>query len=128
MKHAAFLMIFGLTSCQGDETISGYSPANVTWNLESLNGAAFTASANLAFPNEGEIAGKAPCNAYFGKQTAPYPWFALEGLGSTKMACADLEQESAYFTAFAAMTIAEVAGDTLILTNEVGGEMVFRAD
>ncbi|MEY8096764.1 META domain-containing protein [Falsihalocynthiibacter sp. S25ZX9] len=121
-------MLFGLSSCQGDETISGYSATGVTWVLESLNGVAFTASANLTFPGEGEIAGKAPCNAYFGAQTAPYPWFALEDFGSTKMACADMDQESAYFTALAAMTIAEVAGSTLILTNDDGGEMVFKGD
>ena len=121
-------MLLGLGFCQGDETISAYSPEGVTWNLASIDGVAFDSNATITFPKEGEIAGKAPCNSYFGKQSAPYPWFGLKDIGATRMACPDLEQENLFFAALNEMTISEVVGTTMILTNETGGEMVFEAN
>lgn len=121
-------MLLGLTFCQGDETISGYSAPNITWALESLDGKTFAEEASIGFPEEGKIEGNAPCNTFFGSQTAPYPWFKAEGIGATRMACASMAQETAFFAALGNMTIAEVSGDTLILTNDDGGEMVFRAN
>jgi heat shock protein HslJ len=43
------------------------------------------------------------------------------------MACPDLALESEFFDALEGMTLAEVAGDTLILSNSVGRKLVFVA-
>jgi heat shock protein HslJ len=110
-----------------DETVSGHGGQGMTWVLHSIDGAPFTARATLTFPEEGRFAGEAPCNRYSGEQTVPYPWFAAERLVSTKRACPDLAAETRYLRALEDMTLAEIAGDTLLLTNDAGREMVFRA-
>ena len=56
----------------------------------------------------------------------PYPWIKIENIAATKRACPDLAAESAYFTSLQAMTLSEVLGDVLILSNDEGDEMVFR--
>lgn len=111
-----------------DETVSGYAGTEVTWVLETINHTPFPHRATLTFPEEGRIAGEAPCNSYFAVQTVPYPWFETGPIGSTKRACPNLKSEATYFEALAAMTLSEVAGPTLILSNEAGGQMVFKAE
>lgn len=111
-----------------DETISGYSDTSVTWRLTELDGTPFTAPATVAFPEEGEVTGKGPCNAFTAAQTLPYPWIAIEGIAATRRACPDLDAETAYFAALEAMTLVEVGGDVLILSTTEGRQMAFVAD
>ena len=74
----------------------------------------------------GKISGQAPCNRYFATQSTPYPWFEAGPIGATRMACASLSADTVFFTALSDMTLAEVVGDTLILSNDKGREMVFQ--
>ncbi len=101
--------------------------AHTTWVLQRLDGAAFTARATLTFPEAGNIAGRAPCNSYTGPMEAAYPMWETGLLLSTKMACPDLTAEDAFLAALTVMTHAEVAGDTLTLSDSRGREMVFTA-
>ena len=123
----AVCIALALSACRGDETVSGYGAADRVWVLESVDGAPFVARAELEFPEQGKIAGQAPCNRFFADQTAPYPWFKPGPIGATRMACPDLEAEQAFFDALGAMSLSEVAGNTLILSNDAGREMVFKA-
>ena len=50
----------------------------------------------------------------------------IEDVAATKRACPDLAAENAYFTALQSMTLSEVLGNVLILSNDAGDEMVFR--
>lgn len=129
MIRAALVLplLAGLLHCTGDETLSGYGAQGVTWRLQEMDGAPYPAKATLTFPEEGRIAGEAPCNSFSGAQTVPYPWFRAEQVAATRRACPELEAEAAFFRALSEMTLAEVAGDTLILKTEDGREMVFRA-
>lgn len=127
MKLTAVFIVSLLAACQSDETVRAYGGADRVWALELLNDKPFTATATLTFPEEGRIAGQAPCNRYFGGMTVPYPWFKADAIGSTKMACPDLDAEQIYFHALGEATLSEVAGDTLILSNTDGLEMVFKA-
>ncbi|MCK0140928.1 META domain-containing protein [Aliiroseovarius sp. F20344] len=115
-----------LMGCK-DETISGYADADAEWRLVELDGDTFPARATITFPEKGRIAGKAPCNSFSTAQKAPYPWFETGPIASTKMACSDLEAESAFFEALSQMQISEVSGNTLILSSEAGSEMVFTS-
>ena len=128
---ATLALLTGLWNCvgdePGDESVAGHGAAGVTWALSELDGAPFAARATLGFPEAGRIAGQGPCNRYSGEQTVPYPWFATENITSTRRACPDLAAEQAFFAALAAMTLSEVAGDVLILRDDTGREMVFRA-
>ena len=126
MKRFAIIALTLLAACK-DETISGYVAEDAVWRLETINGTSFNARATLTFPDPGKIAGQAPCNRYFGAQTAPYPWFTVQRIISTKRACPDLKAETVFFKALKKMALSEVAGSTLILSNDSGDEMLFRA-
>lgn len=120
------LFVMMLTGCR-DETVAGYGGGNTEWHLAELDGKAFSERAVLRLGDDGEISGDAPCNSYFGVQTAPYPWFSAEKIGATRRACPALEKEADYLQALSQMTLSEVLGDTLILSNDTGREMVFKA-
>lgn len=110
-----------------DEGVSGYADQVAVYRLTEIAGAAFDARATISFPERGGLRGDGPCNSYTAKQTVPYPWFRVEALAATRRACPDLAAETAFFEALTSMTLVEVAGDLLILTNDTGGEMLFRA-
>ena len=127
MRIALLIIATSLLGYCKDETVSGHGGQSTTSTLRSIDGTPFAARATLSFPEEGTLAGEAPCNRYSGAQTLPYPWFRAEALITTKRACPDLEAETRYLRALEDMTLVEVAGDTLLLTNDAGREMMFRA-
>ncbi|PIE09518.1 MAG: META domain-containing protein [Rhodobacterales bacterium] len=112
-----------LAACTGDETLTAYGVSGA-YRLSSLSGGT-APRATISFPEPGLVAGEAPCNAYSGRQTAPYPWFKIEDISATRLACDALDQETRFFDALRSMTEAETLGTTLILRNTEGGEMVF---
>ena len=128
MKHIALCLVaaLSLAACKQDESVAGYDGGK-TWTLAEMDGAPFDANATMIFGDKGKVVGQAPCNKYFTTQTLPYPWIKLEAIGSTRMACPDLEKETTYFDALIEMTEAEVSGDAMILRNDAGREMVFKA-
>ena len=118
----------GLARCAGDETVSAYGGSATEWRLVELDGTPFAATATLNLSEPGRISGQAPCNSYFADQSAPYPWFRAGPIGATRRACPALDQENAFLTALSEMSLSEVSGDTLILSNDAGREMVFTAE
>ncbi len=122
------LLILCLAACRGDETLFSYGAANHVWTLEKLNGQPYEATATLTFPEPGILNGSAPCNGYSGQQTAPYPWFEARALAVTKRACPQLDAETRFLEALTAMTLSEVSGGILVLSNDAGDEMVFTTD
>ncbi|WP_299348276.1 META domain-containing protein [uncultured Shimia sp.] len=126
MKHFALICmtLLAVSGCKKDETVAGYDGGK-TWSLIELDGQAFDARATLVFGDDGKITGQAPCNNYFATQTEPYPWINISAIGSTRMACPELEKETQFFTALEDMTLAEVTGDVLLLSNDAGREMAF---
>ncbi len=120
------LALLALAGCR-DESVAGYGALGTDWRLIEIDRKPVTAPVTLRFSDKGAITGEAPCNSYFGTQTAPYPWFSLKDVAATRRACPALDQETAYLQALTSMTLSEVAGDTLILSNEAGREMVFKA-
>ena len=85
-----------------------------------------SAHVTISFPEQGQITGQAPCNRYFAAQEAPLPWFKTGPIASTKMACPDLEIESLYFQTLSRVTLAEVQGDDLILSDGDGALLVYK--
>ena len=116
-----------LTACRGDETIAAYGASDITWHLVEMDRLPFHAAASLHFPAPGHITGSAPCNSYSAVQDAPYPWFGVQHLSVTRMACDDLAAEARFLQALQNMTLSEVSGGTLILSNDAGHEMLFKA-
>ena len=128
MKPIWLIPTILLGACNGDETVSAYLNDTSVFALKTLNDAPFTAQATIDLSEPGRVTGAAPCNRYFADQTAPYPWFDVGPIGATRRACEDLPSETQYFQALERMTIVEVTGDTLILSNTEDEEMVFEAD
>lgn len=126
MRILIALLMFTLTGCKYDETISGYVDQRAEWVLVELDGKPFSARATITFPSKGRIAGQAPCNRYSTTQSAPRPWFEAGPVMSTKMACPDLAAEHRFFKALGEMTLVDVFGNVLVLSNETGREMVFK--
>lgn len=127
MFRTILLLFLFLAACS-DETITGFSDPATTWRLKEINGAAFAARATLTFPEKGKIAGQAPCNRFAGPVDAIYPWFKTGALAVTRMACPNLADETDFLAALDAVTLAEISGPVLVLSNENGLEMVFEAE
>jgi heat shock protein HslJ len=127
LRLVIFAGLFGLGQCGKDETIAGYGASGQLWQLSEIDGTAFAATVTVTFPEPGKIGGNAPCNTYTGTMDAPYPWFEIGPLAVTRMACPDLEFETDFLAALAEMSVSEVSGDTMILSNDAGREMVFKA-
>jgi heat shock protein HslJ len=127
MKYLIALAVLLAAACQADETVTAYTDGTRVFTLQSIDGIPFGATATIDLSEAGKITGQAPCNRYFAAQSAPYPWFMAGPIGSTRMACPDLVSETTFFTALELMTLAEVVGDTLILSNDTKSEMVFQA-
>ena len=126
IRYVLFLPLM-LAACPKDETISGYTDPAASFALTEIDGNPFNANANISFPEKGIVRGDGPCNGYSAEQTVPYPWFQLAPIRATRRACPDLDREAAFFAALQDMTLIEALGNTVILRNDAGREMVFRA-
>ncbi|SMC51826.1 META domain-containing protein [Primorskyibacter flagellatus] len=126
MHKLLLVPLLALAACDQDETLVSYGGAG-TWRLSAMDGAGYSAEATMTLGTAGAVTGKAPCNSWSATQSAPYPWFDLSPIISTRRACPELQAETAFFTALSQMTLSEVAGDTLLLTNDAGREMIFTA-
>jgi heat shock protein HslJ len=113
--------------------VASMSPAlsddisGVKWHLVGLDGQRFDGSATLGFKGQ-SLTGKAPCNKYFARNMASLPDLALQGIGSTKMACPDLAAERIYLEALGAMQRVELDQGHLFLIGPEGRVMEFVAD
>ena len=121
----ATLLVLGLCA---DETISGYADTETSDRLTEIDGERITFSATISFPEAGRVSGRAPCNTYSATQTAPYPWFEMGRTVATRAACPDLDKEQEYLNLLRQMTVSEVSGGVLILSNDDGRQMVFQAE
>ncbi len=76
---------------------------------------------NAAVPNiyfdkkNGRISGKAGCNRYFGKVSFDQQRIFISGVGSTQMACSDMEIESLYLKYLTAVNRYQLSGNNLQL-------------
>ncbi|ATG40993.1 META domain-containing protein [Phaeobacter piscinae] len=116
-----------LSACLGDETLRAYGGKSTSWQLREVDGDAVSAVTTLSFPRPGALTGELPCNRVTGQLTAPYPWFEVENLATTRMVCAALQEETDVLAALQAMEIVEIKGAVMILSNQAGREMIFTA-
>ena len=128
MRYFTLAVLVLLAACNEDETVSGYVGDSTIFALQSINEQPFQASATIDLSETGKVSGEGPCNSYSAEQSTPYPWFNLGPIAATERACEDLSAEVTFFQALQSMTIAEVNGPILILTNDAKDEMVFEAN
>lgn len=99
------------------------------WRLVALDGVVFEAETTLHVEANGAIHGRAPCNRWSAANRAALPKLDLGAIRSTRMACPQLAEEQAFFTALAGMTDVRLDGaGRMILSNPDGRTMEFVAD
>lgn len=125
IRETAIVATLLAANCtQNDETFTAYTPQG-TYVLSEINGAAALFETTLTVGENGQFSGRAACNSYDATSTAPYPWFEIAGIATTKMACPNLTRERTYFTALQSMTLAESSGKILILSNDANETLTF---
>jgi heat shock protein HslJ len=109
--------------------------AGTLWALQTLGGEPFEARAIMAFGKDEAggplLRGEAPCNSFrgiYGAQSPQGGMFDAGPFAATRMACAEMEAESAFFSALESAVEAELDGERLILRGPEGREMVFAAE
>ena len=126
MLRALVLVMLMVSGCNKDETLAAFAGDAGDFTLISIDSLPFDGRATINIRETGRISGQAPCNRYFATQTAPYPWFEIGPIGATRMACADLALEQTFFDNISKMTLTEISGGTLILSNTDGLRMIFQ--
>ncbi len=87
-----------------------------TWKLVELDGAPYAARATATLNSDGTISGQAPCNSFSATYSGHWPDISFNNTASTKMACPDLDQETAFFAAMRKVNHAEMLTDSMLLT------------
>jgi len=113
-----------LARCLADETVSGHAQRDTAYRLVEIAGAPAAFAAHLSLVGPGRVTGTSPCGAFAARQTVPYPWFRIEDL--ERPACTDAAGLG-FLAALERMTLAEASGPVLILSNDAGETLVFRA-
>lgn len=127
-RAALIPAIITLLGCNPQTLPDASALTEQTWSLAELDGNRFLARATMSFPDQGRIAGQAPCNRYLGQIEISYPSFSISPLITTKMACPDMASEAVFLEALQTMTSAQLSETTLTLSNSLGNEMVFKAE
>ncbi len=123
----ALAVALGLSGCARDETLARYGAADRTWTLSRINDAPTDLTATLRFEANGAVTGQGPCGVFSARQTAPYPWFAIEDVLAGPGTCADRETETRFLATLTSMTQSEVSGPNLLLTNDTKGALLFTS-
>ncbi|WP_112311204.1 META domain-containing protein [Pseudogemmobacter bohemicus] len=98
------------------------------WLVIAQDGVRVSYEASFSIDVEGKVAGKAPCNRYFGQNQAGLPDLSLGALGATRMFCDHQADEDSYLKALGAMTRAGIRGETLVLTGPDDSSLEFARD
>ncbi len=117
--------ILGLGGCDPSETLARYGGRDFEWHLVEMDGIAARFEATMTFGYHGTVLGNGPCGPYAARLELPYPWFGLEMIETAQAGCAQSADQQAYFEALGVMTLGEVSGTSLVLSNDAAREMVF---
>ena len=88
------------------------------WHLVGIEGSRAPAPLSITFAVDGTVSGQAPCNRYSGTLTIDGTSFRPGPIAATRMACADLDGETAYFRSLEKVTTAERGPGRLTLSGD----------
>ncbi|MBO9472967.1 META domain-containing protein [Shimia sp. R10_1] len=115
----------GIAACAPSETVTQYGGADYKWQLQQIDGAAVNYAASLTLGDSGKVMGDGPCNSFLATQDAPYPWINIQVDVVEQIYCPDIDREEAFLTALQEMSLVEVSGPNMVMSNDAGREMVF---
>lgn len=107
---------------------SAFPGPETTYSISSLNGESYDKRGTLTFPEDGRIAGEAPCNNFNGSIDGTPAAFTLGPMVSTRKACPDMEAETEFLKLLNGMTSAEISDGQIILRDGQGNSMTFVQD
>jgi heat shock protein HslJ len=122
MKKIA-LLIFGMmliVSCGSDKKDPTDLINNINWNVEHI-GTISTFERTPMFKiqiEHNKIEGSTGCNRFFGNIKLEGYNITVQNIGSTKMACKDMQVETAFLQALNNMTNFEIEEDKLHLLSK----------
>ncbi len=127
---ALFAVVFSL-GCASTEPESGAALPGTSWVLSSYgdgNGGLVSVledtRVSIAFSDNGDLAGLAGCNSYWGTYATEDDELSIESLDSTSLSCTEpagvMEQEKACLQALRDAATFEIEGDTLELRSDDG--------
>lgn len=127
LSACAALALTGLSACQSSEPAAALTPETLAqeWQLVGFAGGALPPHVTMDLREAGRATGQAPCNRWFGSVEGTLPEFRIAQAGATRMACPDLDAESAFLTALTGVTTAALEGDRLVLTGGDGQRLEF---
>jgi len=125
-----FAAVFSL-GCASAESETGATLLGTSWVLDSYrDGKGGVASVledtrvSIAFSDNGDLAGLAGCNSYWGTYAAEDDELSIGSLDSTSLSCPEpagvMEQEKACLQALRDAATFEIEGDTLELRSDDG--------
>jgi hypothetical protein len=115
-----------LKFCQTDETLAAYAEQDRDYQITEVLGqpAAFTAA--LRFPGRMRFQIETPCAVLDGRITAPLPWFEAQKITFAPRPCDDSPWQTDLMKILKTVTLAEIAGDTILLSSDARVALVFR--
>lgn len=110
-------------------------PTDYLWQLTEIAGADETMSTPITIPTlafeDGQVAGNASCNQYFGSYEIDGSSISFGQLASTEMFCGEppgvMDQEMAYLAALATVDTWSMDGETLTLSSGDTPLLVYEA-
>lgn len=121
-----------LISCSSvKETDPSKSPEGTSWVLKTMKGSPVTPpdakDITLLFDKSGsKINGFGGCNTFFGSYKTDKDAISITGLGSTKMACDDMNLESDYFNLLQKTDKFKIVSNTLTLYSSGTAVLTFE--
>lgn len=122
----AMTAILGVAACDPSDTVTKHGGMAYDWQLTEVDGTPVDYSATIAFGPHGSVNGSGPCNGFSATQSKPYPWIAIQIEFVEELYCSDIDEEEAYLGSLMEMTLVEVSGDSLVMSNDSGREMAFK--
>lgn len=122
---SAVALCAAAASVQAEAIASPFSQPDQVWQLATLRGVDFPKDSTLEFGEDNRVAGKALCNRFMGQADWTPERLSFGPMGTTMMACPDLDQERLVLQALAEVTKGGIVGGQLVLTLSDGSQMVY---
>jgi heat shock protein HslJ len=127
MMVAASLMLF-CGGCMSDQSSEGNTDTELTdtfWVLKRIGDSDVVRAEGLEDPHmtltaSDEVRGFAGCNRFFGSYQQQATTLIFGPLGSTRMACEQLDQETAFLSKLVGPVTYRIRGNTLEIVDESG--------
>lgn len=120
----------GCCKCDLFQKKYGKPLVGTQWQLVQIEGRDITPSDNytIKFASDNTMSGIADCNRLMAKYTATEKGsMAISNVGSTRMACPDMEQEQRFISVLESTTNYKMDGPMLILISDGEMRAIFQA-